>query len=82
MSRMLLSVGLCLAALGLGFFTACRAAKNRARAAELDAEERWCETFSRQNELLANEVLAREWRLLDELQGEHGPQPPPAEVEQ
>jgi hypothetical protein len=67
MNRVLLSVGLSLVALGVGFFTACRVAKNRARAAELDARERWCETFSRQNELLQEEVLEGEWRVQHEL---------------
>jgi len=63
-TRAALSIALCLTALGLGFFTACRAARNRARAAELDARERWCETYSRQNELLLYEVRGRQWALL------------------
>ncbi len=82
MTRALLSLGVCLTALGLGVFTACRVARNRARAAELDALERWHETFARQNELLAHEVREGEWALRAGAAGAPPRARPPAEVEE
>ena len=55
----------CTSALALGLLTAGLSAENRARGNELDELERWCETQSRQNELLRVENARREWILLD-----------------
>ena len=73
MTRAILSVSLCLVVLGLGFYTACYAAENRARSAQLDARQRWCETYSRQNKLLQSEVLRLEWQLLSTGETEGAP---------
>ena len=64
MLRGVLSLVLCLLALGVGLHTAQCAAKNRALGAELDALQRWCETFQRQNALFASEIEAEEFLLL------------------
>lgn len=70
MMRAVLSVALCLGALAVGFFTACRSAQSRARSAELDRRQRLCETFSRQNALLESALVQREWLMFCELGGE------------
>ena len=62
--RTALSLGLCCASLGVGIATVCMTSRNRARAAELDESQRWCEAVMRQNELLLNEIEESEWRLL------------------
>ena len=64
--RAVLSVGLCLTVLALGLHTAWLAARNRERGAELDARQRWCETFARQNQLLRRDVEQQEWQLLSQ----------------
>lgn len=80
--RVALSVVLCMIALTLGFLTACRAAKNRARGAELNADQRWCETISRQNALLRREVIEREWALLEGRESQSEPNATSPEVTQ
>ncbi len=62
--RASLSIVLCLVALGIGLYTAMLASNNRALGAELDGAQRWCETFKRQNDLLAAEIEAQEFELL------------------
>lgn len=62
--RAALSLLLCLAALAVGLYTALLASRNRALGAELDSMQRWCETFQRQNALLASEIEAQEFLLL------------------
>ncbi len=64
MKRVLASWSLCLAALAAGLAVAVLSARNRARASELDAVERWCETRARANELRALQNTMEEWRLL------------------
>ena len=62
--RAFLSLLLCLTALAVGLYTALLASRNRALGAELDALQRWCETFQRQNALLASEIEGEEFLLL------------------
>jgi len=57
---------LCATALLVGLSTAALAAENRARGAELDRLQRWCEAQQRSNELLRVENAQREWCLLSE----------------
>ena len=64
MTRVILAILCCASALVVGVATACLAAKNRARAAELDRRQHVCETFARQNELLRAVNDEDEWRLL------------------
>jgi hypothetical protein len=64
MSRVFCSWLACFAVIGLGLSTAVLSASNRARGSELDRLERWCETRTRQNELLRVENARREWLLL------------------
>lgn len=64
MLRAVLSLFLCLTALAVGLYTALLASRNRAVGAELDRVQRWCETFQRQNSLLASEIEGEEFRLL------------------
>jgi hypothetical protein len=64
MRRAILAVLCCASALVVGVSTACLAAKNRARAAELDRRQHVCETYARQNELLRAVNDEDEWRLL------------------
>ena len=64
MRRSLATWFTCTSALALGLMTAALSAENRARGYELDELERWCETQSRQNELLRVENARREWILL------------------
>jgi hypothetical protein len=63
-SRAHVAWGLSAAVLVTGLFTAALAAENRARGAELDRRERWCETQARRNEMQAAENRRREWALL------------------
>ncbi len=84
MTRTALSALLCLCALGIGLVTVLLAARNRARGAELDAQQRWCEIFSRQNEALRAANAGEEWRLVSGEAAEHGAEPrgdPVPEVE-
>ncbi|MEW6072156.1 MAG: hypothetical protein AB1726_06100 [Planctomycetota bacterium] len=62
--RTSLSIGLCVGAFGVGIFTVHLAARNRFRSGELDATQRWCEVYARQNELLRSEIRREEWLLL------------------
>jgi len=62
--RSLLSLVLGLAALAIGLLTAVLASKNRALGADLDATQRWCETYQRQNALLASRIEQEEFQLL------------------
>jgi len=62
--RTALSLFLCLSTLGVGVFTVFVTSKNRARAKALNERQRWCEVFSRQNELLRAEVYEKEWGLI------------------
>ncbi len=64
MIRAILSTLFCLCALALGLVTVYLSAKNRARAAELDSNQRWCEIFGRQSEAMRAETRAAEWELL------------------
>jgi hypothetical protein len=57
---------LCALVLGLGLATALIAARNRARAHELDRLHQWCEAFARRNELWRAALQAQEWKLLQE----------------
>ena len=70
--RVLLGVVFAAGTLVLGAATACLTAINRARGAELDERQHWCETYLRRNELLEQQNAADEWRLLhgDEQQAE------------
>jgi hypothetical protein len=61
-----LSIVLCALTLALGVATAVVAARNRARAHELDRLHQWCEAFSRRNELWRAALQAEEWKLLQE----------------
>jgi len=76
MSRPFLSVVLCAAAGGVGLSTVCLASKNRARGAELDDVQRWCEIFSRQNEALRLRIEDEEWRLLQGVEEAQAPSAP------
>jgi hypothetical protein len=71
MLRAALSTLLCLCAFTVGLLTVVLAARNRARGAELDSRQRWCEIFSRQNETLRAENAAEEWRLITTLNELH-----------
>lgn len=82
MMRAVLSLALCLGALAIGFFTACRSAHSRARGAELDRRQRLYETFSRQNTLLESALVQREWQMFCELGGEGRTALPRPEVRQ
>ncbi len=64
MKHSALSLTLCVGAFGVGIATICVSAHNRARAAELDEVQRWCEIFTRQNESMRSELSAVEYRLL------------------
>lgn len=64
MSRAFLGWCLCVLALSTGLYTAALAVENRARGADLDRLERWCETQSRKNELARVANQRQEWRLL------------------
>lgn len=64
MIRALLSTVLCLCALAIGMLAIVLAARNRARGAELDSKQRWCEIFSRQNEALRALNTSEEWQLV------------------
>ena len=64
MIRATLSTLCCLCALGLGLWTVYLSAKNRARAADLDSFQRWCEIFGRQSEAMRAENRSGEWQLL------------------
>jgi hypothetical protein len=64
-TRALCSASLCAGALVAGLATVWLCARNRARGAELDSVQRWCEIFARQNEALRSEIRAAEWELLD-----------------
>lgn len=72
MTRALASTLLCLGAFGIGLVTVLLAARNRARGAELDSRQRWCEIFSRQNEALRATNTAEEWQLLSGQVAEDG----------
>ncbi len=71
MLRAALSTLLCLCAFAIGLLTVILAARNRARGAELDSRQRWCEIFSRQNEALRAQNTAEEWRLITSLSELH-----------
>lgn len=75
--RTALSLGLCCASLGVGIATVCLTARNRARAAELDERQRWCEAVMRQNALRVDEIEQREWRLLTRIDEQDAEQPQP-----
>ena len=64
MFRAALSFVLCLCALAVGLLTVHLAADHRARASTMDATQRWCEVYKRQNELLRAEIRREEWLLL------------------
>jgi hypothetical protein len=83
MLRATLSTLLCLCAFAVGLLTVALAARNRARGAELDSRQRWCEIFSRQNEALRAESAAEEWRLVTSLNELHaeGAELPAEQVE-
>lgn len=68
--RVLLGVVFAAGTLVLGAVTACLTAINRARGAELDERQHWCETYLRRNELLEQRNAIDEWRLLNGEQGQ------------
>ncbi len=69
MFRAVLSFLLCLCALAVGLLTVYLAADHRARGSTLDATQRWCEVYSRQNDLLRAEIRREEWLLLSGADG-------------
>ena len=77
MNRALLGWSLSVLSLVLGLLTAAISAENRARGAELDRLQRWCEAESRANELLAVDNARREWALLggERIRAERQPAP-------
>ncbi len=86
MIRAVLSVALCLGTIGAGLLATRMASGNRERGARLDEKQRWCETYSRQNEELRVHILAEEWKLLSSgsvssLPGEEPDTPPTYEAE-
>lgn len=62
--RVLLGVLFAAGSLVLGAVTACLTAINRARGADLDERQHWCETSLRRNELIEQQNAVDEWRLL------------------
>ena len=64
MTRVVLSIALCLIALALGVATAILASTNRARGGDLHRRQRRCETVQRQNELRHAGIERGEWLLL------------------
>jgi len=76
-TRAALSVFLCAAALGVGLWAVCLTSANRERAAVLDEEQRWCEAFSRQSDLLRDDVAEAEWLLLTGAQRAEGAEDEP-----
>ncbi len=62
--RATLSLLLCLCALAVGILAVHVSSRNRARAHDLDATQRWCEVYSRQNDLLRAELRQQEWELV------------------
>ena len=73
--RAVLSFLLCICALVVGIWTICLTAENSARSSELDSIQRWCEVYSRQNELLRAENHAEEWALISALTESSEPTP-------
>ena len=64
MIRVVLATAFSIGALAVGIYTACLAARNRARGHDLDQRQHWCETLAGANELLQVENKGGEWRLL------------------
>ncbi len=62
--RAVLSFLLCILALAVGIYTICLTAENRVRSSELDTQQRWCEVYSRQNDLLRAQNWREEWELV------------------